>query len=113
MNPNLNEHGIDRRASAVAEFLTTDATMARNIAKGNWVSGSSTVVSPVSIWAATASKPTEIVVQLKDYRASLHTFRGVVGRLLKAFPDIVSHFCVSNYDGSCPRTFHVYIGESR
>lgn len=85
------------KIAEIAEILQGDKLIGKYINRTPWISGSSTVVYPIQIWAV--SKIVEIQVLKGAYR-----LRHRIDKIVSEHPDIfsVALFCES--DGSCPDT---------
>lgn len=71
--------------------------------KGTWMSGSSTIVYPITIWRH------DIEIQmdyLKSYKGRAAAFRSLLNKLQKDYPNMVGRFV--KRDGSCPDIYSLY-----
>ena len=70
---------------------------------GTWVSGSSTVVYPITVWE------NDIEIQLgyrKSFKGRSESFRRLMRKLKKDYPTLTGRLV--KYDGSCPDTYVIY-----
>lgn len=78
--------------------------------KGTWVSGSSTIVYPLTLWPEDGIREIDIDIQL-DGRISpkgrYEKFRKVLTSLRRRFPQMVGRYIKK--DGSCPDTYSITI----
>ena len=71
--------------------------------KGHWLSGSSTVVYPITDWV----EDREIVIQLDStvYRGRSNSAKALIGKIEKILK--IRYWGFGNYDGSCPPTLYI------
>ena len=86
-------HGTMTAHEQIVSAIKEEPVIARHICKRHWISGSSTVVYPITLWTA------NVDVQLDTNR---NYFDKAVARVLAKHPDLFKdgYFCKN--DGSCP-----------
>lgn len=85
----------------MTQIILSDELIRKYIYPYHWMSGSSTIVCPVSVW--TASKQIEVQVKPGAWRLRKR-LKKIVETNPRAFKD--AYFCKS--DGSCPDTIRFY-----
>lgn len=89
-------------ASKVVEFI--ESNKQNYIDYQHWISGSSTIVYPISNYYCDDGKSVEITFQLKNCDA--RNWRGFENVLKRKFPYVKSaYYC--QYDGSCPNVYKI------
>ena len=72
--------------------------------KSHWISGSSTVVYPITDWVPSR----EIVIQLDStvYRGRTQSAKALINQINEIMD--VKYWCYGHNDGSCPPTLNMY-----
>lgn len=85
------------KTDEMTQIILSDKLIRKYIYPHHWISGSGTIVYPVSVW--TASKQIEVQVKRGAWR-----LRKRIKRIVKSNPTAFkdAYFCKS--DGSCPDT---------
>lgn len=82
------------------EDLKTDTLFKKYIYEHTWLSGSSTYVTPITIWN------NEIELQWKSNKRIFDKF---IQRYVEKYPDLISYGTFWKTDGSCPSTITFYL----
>jgi hypothetical protein len=85
----------ERICKEIESAIFADATLTRHLCKHVWLSGCSTMVYPITIWA-------------KSVEIQLDTHKNLFGKCIKRILDKNKHLFKSGWfwkgDGSCPST---------
>ena len=97
-----NVNGGLKQVRCLIAAIKSNKRIDARIYKDSWVSGSSTIVTPITIWGMPVR---EIRVQLKDAkRFPLKTAQ----KIADEFSGIVSRIALVKNDGSCPAELVIY-----
>lgn len=77
----------------IVNAIKSEKVLAKHIYHHHWVSGSSTLVYPITLW----SRNVEIQVDTDK-----NLFNGCIKRILERFPNLFSNGYFWKSDGSCP-----------
>lgn len=94
----MTEFQIFIKEKNVCDFIKNDKVIAKYIYKGTWLSGSSTIVYPITVWK------NDIHIQL-EHNARSNYFKGFIKRIKKTF-GLTAIFVKS--DGSCADIIYIY-----
>jgi len=83
---------LDRIKQVVAEFQN-EKLVKKYLYEHEWLSGSSTVVHPITIWAD------EVVIQWKSNK---NVFEKFIKRIVNKYNDVFEYGYFWKSDGSCP-----------
>lgn len=84
--------------------IKADAVIGKHIYKHTWLSGSSTLVHPITLWEK------EIVIQLDNDR---NIYNKAIQRIIKKHKDILTGGLYYKSDGSCPNTLTFYYDKNK
>lgn len=85
----------------IDNLLEEEKLIKKYLRKYTWLSGSSTIVSPITIYRD------EIVFQLDNNR---NVFNKLIDRVLKKY-DFIKYMSYWKSDGSCPNTLTIWFKE--
>ena len=95
---------MDRqKTNRMAEAILSDKTMAKHMLKHEWMSGSSTMVAPLTIGANYAS------AQVDTDRPN--TLNKAIRRIVDNNKDLFGDGRFCKYDGSCPSEVRFYYAD--
>ena len=77
--------------------------------KGNWISGSYTIVHPITIFGESNSREIAIYIQMdrKETKNRYGRFRRLLSELRARYPRMEGMFC--KLDGSCPDYYEITV----
>lgn len=88
----------------ILKIIESDNLIKKYLYKDHWMSGSSTVVYPITVYRAT------IEIQLLTYK---NVFNKCIDRIVKASEGLLSDGLFSKGDGSCPPKLIFYFTNER
>ena len=97
-----NVNGDVKQVRCLIDAIKSNKRIDARIYKDSWVSGSSTIVTPITIWGMPVR---EIRVQLKDAK---HFPLKTAQKIADEFSGIVSRISLVKNDGSCPAELVIY-----
>ena len=101
---NIGDGG--KQVKCLISALKKHKRLGKRIRTDNWVSGSSTIVTPITIWGLPAH---EIRVQLKDAKSfplkSAQKFK-------ETFDGLISAIVLNVNDGSCPAELAIFLKQA-
>ena len=97
-----NVNGGIKQVRCLIDAIKSNKRIDARIYKDSWVSGSSTIVTPITIWGMPVR---EIRVQLKDAK---HFPLKTAQKIADEFSGIVSRISLVKNDGSCPAELVFY-----
>jgi hypothetical protein len=92
------------KASEIMKLIENSNFFKKFGYKSHWLSGSSTVVYPITDWVPSR----EIVIQLDSnvYRGRTQSAHALIKSVEKIMP--IKYWGYGQYDGSCPPTLYMY-----
>ncbi len=93
-----------KRLREVADRIAKSDFFKKYGNKQHWVSGSSTIVYPITIWVASNSIEIQLNCKLNSVDGSFDKFDKLVSELNEK----VNNHYVGVYDGSCPNVAKIY-----
>ena len=97
-----NVNGDVKQVRCLIDAIKSNKRIGARIYKDSWVSGSSTIVTPITIWGMPVR---EVRVQLKDAK---HFPLKTAKKIADEFSGIVSRISLVKNDGSCPAELVIY-----
>lgn len=97
-----NVNGDVKQVRCLIDAIKSNKRIGARIYKDSWVSGSSTIVTPITIWGMPVR---EVRVQLKDAK---HFPLKTAQKIADEFSGIVSRISLVKNDGSCPAELVIY-----
>ena len=97
-----NVNGGIKQVRCLIDAIKSNKRIDARIYKDSWVSGSSTIVTPITIWGMPVR---EVRVQLKDAK---HFPLKTAQKIADEFSGIVSRIALVKNDGSCPAELVIY-----
>lgn len=97
-----NINGGIKQVRCLIDAIKSNKRIDARIYKDSWVSGSSTIVTPITIWGMPVR---EVRVQLKDAK---HFPLKTAKKIADEFSGIVSRISLVKNDGSCPAELVIY-----
>ena len=97
-----NVNGDVKQVRCLIDAIKSNKRIDARIYKDSWVSGSSTIVTPITIWGMPVR---EVRVQLKDAK---HFPLKTAQKIADEFSGIVSRIALVKNDGSCPAELVFY-----
>ena len=97
-----NVNGGIKQVRCLIDAIKSNKRIDARIYKDSWVSGSSTIVTPITIWGMPVR---EVRVQLKDAK---HFPLKSAQKIADEFSGIVSRIALVKNDGSCPAELVIY-----
>ena len=94
--------GGKQQVRCLIDAIKSNKRIDARIYKDSWVSGSSTIVTPITIWGMPVR---EVRVQLKDAK---HFPLKTAQKIADEFSGIVSRIALVKNDGSCPAELVIY-----
>lgn len=85
-------------------FIENHPIVKKHLAN-HWMSGSQTLVYPISIWETQPDKTT-IEIQV-DIKSNAYMFRGFEKQLKYLYADLKPEYMYCKYDGSCPNQIRI------
>lgn len=86
-------------AKELKEALLKEPLIKKYLYNGTWLSGSSTIVYPITFWRCT------VELQLNTHK---NVFQKFIKRFVEQHSDLVADGYFSKMDGSCPPTLTFY-----
>lgn len=86
----------------ILNIIESDSLIEKYLYDHHWISGSSTVVYPITVWSGS------ITIQLATRK---NVFSKCIERIVKVSDGLLSDGIFSKGDGSCPATLNFYFNK--
>lgn len=86
---------VEDRVSQFIEEIQSEKIVQKNLCNRTWLSGSSTIVYPITVWKE------EIVFQ---WESNKRIFDKFINRVVEKYSDLFEYGYFWKSDGSCPST---------